>query len=137
MVPPAGNQTSQIILPESVKDQDGVMDIGVETPIGKLAAKGFRLSDLIALLTLVTVVSTLVIVLQIARTLDAHESHGSIRTKELSDTARINSDQLISSVKEWTKQQKKLVCILSIPQEKREKEYMSPDSFCNQMSSFQ
>lgn len=103
---------------------DGGMEINADIPVlGKLAAKGVRVSDLIALLTLLGVAAMVFFSWQIVKTIDLHEvgTHGS-------------NVEMTNSIKEATKQQKKLTCLLSVSQDKREKEYMNPNSFCNQIS---
>lgn len=130
----ADTQGSKIILPGQSSEEQ--MDLGVETPFGKLAAKGFRISDLMTLCCLIVVVGNAMMTLQIAKTLDNHEIGSHTRATELANKSTDSTKELTASIKESTKQQKKLVCLLSIPQEKREKEYMQPDSFCNQMANY-
>lgn len=99
-------------------DDEGI-EVSADTPIGKLAAKGMRVSDFIALLTLVGVCSTSFFMYQLSLTLANHEAISSSSQRQFATTIRLQT------------------CILAMPQEKREQEYMSPNSFCRQMAAYQ
>lgn len=100
------------------------IDVSVETALGKVAAKGVRVLDIISLLTLLGVVTMLWGGAQILRAVSDHE----MRT----DTINV---AISGAIKEASRSQRMMTCILALPQEKRELEFMQPNSWCKQMAS--
>lgn len=103
------------------EESKDTQEISAETPIGKLAAKGVRLSDTVSLVSLLIITWI-----------------GSMMYYHMQQTADANQN-IAGAIKEWsaslsanTKQTRKMTCILSAPQETREAEYNQPYSKCNQ-----
>ena len=106
-------------------EQEQTQDIEISNPIlGRLAARGVRISDLIALLTFVVVLATAVLVWQ------ASEAG----TRHTAETADVNK-AIAGSIKQSASAQRLMTCIISLPQERREQEFTQPNSFCQRMSS--
>jgi hypothetical protein len=104
------------------KESNDVQEISAETPVGKLAAKGVRLSDTISLVSLLVVVwSGSMMYFHMQQTAEANQNIATALNKL--------SDNLVSN----NRQTKKLTCILSAPPERREAEYNLPYSQCNQV----
>ncbi len=100
-------------------------DIEISNPVlGRLAAKGIRVSDMIGLLTFVGVLWI-----------------GSIgwMTFDAVGKQEINavkaSDNIAASIKQSASAQRLMTCIISLPQDRREQEFTQPNSFCQRMSS--
>lgn len=105
-------------------EQDPQQDISLETPIGKLAAKGVRTSDLIGIITLLGVAATAYSSLQNAQAVTDHK----IESKAINES-------IANSIKEGAKAQRMMTCIISMPQERREKEFTESNSFCTRMAT--
>ena len=106
-------------------EQEPSQDIEISNPVlGRLAAKGIRVSDLIGLLTLVCVIG---IGFLGWMTFDAVGRQGIEAAK--------SSDMVAASIKQSASAQRLMTCIISIPQERREQEFMQPNSFCQRMST--
>lgn len=103
--------------------QDAQQELNLETPIGKLRAKGIRVSDLIGLLTLVLCGAVLFFVLR---------SYDSLAIQQ--DITRKRYGELNEILKNQVQSQKLMTCIISMPQERREKEYSQQNSFCRIMA---
>lgn len=106
-----------------VTDDDRT-EITADTPLGKIAAKGLKLQDTIALFILIGMIAVIAGGIQVYKTIVDHQTH----TEGWEKT-------FISAIKEAAMAQRMQTCILSVPQEKREQEYMSPNSFCRQMAA--
>lgn len=107
-----------------MNDDGGKVEISADTPIGKLAAKGMRISDLIGLFTLLGVVTMMWSGVQLVQSITEHEVQTHSTNKEI-----------ITSIKEAAKAQRMNTCILSVSQDKREQEFMQPNGFCARISS--
>jgi len=105
------------------EDENDRMEVSAETPLGKLAAKGFRVSDIISLLTLLGVAGILFFGWMIVQLLGQHN---------LDSNAAQN--KFANALRESAQAQRMNTCILSLPQEKREQEYMQANGFCRQMA---
>lgn len=105
----------------ALEPHDCKQEITVKTAVGSLAAKGFRVSDTIGLMTLLVVVAL-----------------GAIMFQHMQQTAEANQNiatainKLTASTIDNTRQQKKQTCLFSMPIERREQEYSLPYSQCNQ-----
>ena len=100
-------------------------DIEISNPVfGRLAAKGIRVSDMIGLLTLIGVLG---IGFLGWMTFDAVGKQGVEASKMSSNIA--------VSIKQSASAQRLMTCIISIPQERREQEFMQSNSFCSRMSN--
>ncbi len=104
-------------------EEENDLEVSADTPIGRLAAKGLRVSDIIALLTLLGVCGMVFVGLQITKLLADHDLH----------SADIQG-RFVNSIREAAMAQRMNTCILSLPQDKREQEYMQPNGFCRQMA---
>jgi hypothetical protein len=98
-------------------------DLALETPVGKVSARNFRSSDLIGLCTLLGVTAAIYFSWQSLQTLSEHAKQANTVNVEIA-----------ASIKDAAKAQRMMTCILSVSQEKREQEFMSPNGFCKQMS---
>ena len=97
-------------------DPDVVKEIEVETPIGKLAAKGIRISDIGMFFTMCAI-GYLIAILS-AHTVDAKEA--------MSDHTK--------AIRAMTRAQNLTTCIMVVPMEQRKKEFSDPNSFCRRMA---
>jgi len=100
-------------------DDPDKIDITAETPIGKLAAKGVRISDLIGLLTLVAVAGASAVIYR-------HDAGGTDR-----DAAMVNTMKDISQTsKEQVEEMRIQTCILMLDQAERKLEMRGEASQC-------
>lgn len=99
------------------------MEVSADTPIGKLAAKGVRVGEVIGLITLLGVCLITFFTWQMTQTLDKHNV-----------AAALSESKLSVAIQSTAIAQRMQTCILSVPQERREQEYMSTNGFCRQMS---
>lgn len=100
--------------------EEAQSELEVKTPAGSIRARG---TDIIAIITLIG------IALMVYALWD-HKAD-----------AKATSDAFVSAVRdmtvaqrESTKQQRLMACIISKPQEAREQEFASPNSFCRRMA---
>lgn len=105
-------------------EQDAQQELSVDTPLGKLAAKGVRISDLLGILTFLGVIATIYFGLQALRTADAHGREA----KEVGQS-------IAASIKDGARAQRMMTCIISMPQERREQEFTQPNSFCSRIAA--
>lgn len=101
--------------------QDEVEEVEVKTPAGSIRARG---TDIIAILALIGIAL-------MAYALWDHKVD-----------AKLNAEAFIGAIREMTVAQKDTTkmmrlqaCIISQPQEKREAEFSSVNSFCNRMAA--
>ncbi len=99
------------------------MEISADTPVGRLAAKGVRVSDLIGLLTLMGVSGAIYFSWQTSQSLTEHEKQ-----------ANVVSMEIATSIRDAARSQRMMTCILSVSQERREQEFMQPNGYCHQIS---
>lgn len=95
----------------------------ISTPVGSVSFKGKRMSEFIAILCLC-------LLFLLSYVLWEHKAE-----------AKTDSTNLAEVIKGMTVAQQSMVqaqreqnCLLSLPPEKREREYFSPNSFCKQIS---
>jgi hypothetical protein len=106
---------------------EDTQDIEISNPVlGRLAAKGIRVSDMIGLITLCLVIGLSLFAFY---AYDIAKSH--------SGDAVESSKQISVSIKQSAAAQRLMTCIISLPQERREQEFTQPNSFCQRMSSLQ
>lgn len=107
--------------------EDPPQDLAVETPVGKLAAKGFRVSDTIALLTLVgvAVLSTLMYM----HMQQADQTNAALLGAIKQQTEVLG--KLTEEQRTANRNLRKQTCLFSMPPERREAEYSQPYSQCN------
>lgn len=106
-------------------EQESTQEVEISNPVlGRLAAKGIRISDMIGLLTLCGVIA---IGFLGWITLDAVG-------KQAVSSERSN-DAIASAIKQSAVAQRMTTCIISLPQERREQEFTQPNSFCQRMST--
>jgi len=106
---------------------EDTQDIEISNPVlGRLAAKGIHISDMIGLITLCIVVALGFFALYAYDIANAHR----IETMK-------SSEQIAISIKQSASAQRLMTCIISLPQERREQEFTQPNSFCARMSSLQ
>ena len=103
-------------------DNDKI-ELELATAAGKATIRGIRSSNLIGLATLIAAASISFLLWRVVTTLGEHaiEAHASWA-------------EVTVAIKEAAKSNRMQTCILSVSQEKREQEYMSPNGFCKQMS---
>lgn len=105
---------------------DDQQDVFVETPLGKLRARGVRVSDLIGLVTLCICGAILYFVLS------AHDS-----VAEQRRTTLIRYSELGAILKAQVQSQRLMTCIISMPDVRRQQEYADPNSWCRAISMVQ
>jgi len=106
---------------------EDTQDIEISNPVlGRLAAKGIRVSDMIGLITLCIVLGLSFFAAY------AYEIAGAHRAETVK-----SSEQISVSIKQNASAQRLMTCIISLPQERREQEFTQPNSFCQRMSSLQ
>lgn len=103
-------------------DPDVVEEIAVETPLGKLAAKGIRISD-IGMIIGVGAIAYL-IAISLAHKADAKESWNQV-------TAALAEHSM--AIRAQTRAQHLQTCIMSLPMERRQREFVDPNSSCRRM----
>lgn len=103
-------------------DPDIVKEIAVETPVGRLAAKGIRISD-IGMLVSVGAIAYLIAV-SIAHKADAKEAWDQV-TAAMADHTK--------AIRAMTRAQNLTTCIMSLPMDQRKREFSDPNSFCRRM----
>ncbi len=104
-------------------EENGSQEAGISTPLGSVSFKGKRMAEFIAILSLC-------LLFLLAYVLWEHKAE-----------ARTDAANLAGVLKEMTVAQHSMVqaqreqnCLLSLPPEKREREYFSSNSFCKQIS---
>lgn len=106
-------------------EQEQTQEVEISNPVlGRLAAKGVRISDMIGLLTLIVVIAIGFLGWQTIDALGTHKVEAA-----QSNTA------LTGAIKNLAQSQRMMTCILSQPQDKREQEFIQPNSFCQRMAS--
>ena len=105
------------------EEEEGLEEVSIATPFAKLAARGVRTSDLIGILTLCLVGVVLYFVL---RTHDSAAEQRLVTAQRYSELGQIMKAQVHA--------QRMMTCIISIPPERREQEFLRDNSFCKQMS---
>lgn len=105
-------------------EENNKQDISIETPIGKLAAKGVRVSDMIGIITMIGVAAMLYLSLKTVDVMGEHK----IETKHAMES-------VASSIKENARAGRLMTCIISMPQERREQEFTQLNSFCQRMAN--
>jgi len=104
--------------------EDPRQDIEISNPmLGKLAAHGVRVSDMISLLTFVGVIVLSIFSWKTAEAITEHK----IITID-------SNKQMVDSIKEAAAATRLMTCILSVAQERRENEFTQLNSFCRSMS---
>ena len=111
-------------------------EIDISNPVlGRLAAKGVRISDLLGLFTFIGVVAVGFLLWKVA---DAASAERTAIVKEAAEQRR-GSDEtnkaLISALKSVATAQKMTSCIISQPQDKRERQFTEPNSLCRRLSA--
>jgi hypothetical protein len=109
---------------EKYDDPDVVKEIQVETPVGKLAAKGIRISDILTIIG--TGISAFVLGVMLAHVADAKESWSQV-TLAMSEHTK--------AIRAQTRAQNLTTCIMSVPMDRREKEFTDPNSFCRRVTA--
>ena len=106
-------------------EQEQTQDLEISNPVlGKLAAKGVRISDMIGLLTLIGVIAVGFL---------GWQTFEAVATQSV--TAADSSRTIAVSIKQSASAQRLMTCIISLPQERREQEFTQPNSFCSRMSN--
>jgi hypothetical protein len=104
--------------------EERTQDIEISNPmLGKLAAHGVRVSDMISLLTFIGVIVLAVFTWKIADALNEHKLMATESTKQLTDATKAGAGAT-----------RLMTCILSMSQERRERELLQVNSFCQTMS---
>ena len=104
-------------------DEHG-QEIEISNPVlGRLAAKGVRTSDIIGLFTFCGVIGLAFIGWQTSEAIGLHKL----------ETVQANS-ALVGALKEQAAAQRMMTCVISVPQDRREIEFVQPESFCKRMS---
>ena len=104
---------------------ENTQDVEISNPVlGRLAAKGVRVSDMIGLLTFCGVLGLGFLGWQTMEAVGSHKK----------ETATSNENIAIS-IKQSAAAQRLMTCIISLPQERREQEFTQANSFCQRMSS--
>lgn len=104
-------------------DSDVVKEIVVETPVGKLAAKGIRISDILVI-GLAVAVSALTVAF-VGHKADAKE-YSAAMTGALSEQTK--------AIKSLTRAQIITTCVMAMPMDRRESELREQASFCRRMA---
>ena len=108
-------------------EKEPTQDIEISNPmLGKLAAHGARISDLLTLITLVVGSITLALVI---RSNDGIAEQRTATAARYADLAKSTREQLMA--------QRLMTCIIAMPQERRETEYVHTNSFCRRMAEIQ
>ena len=108
------------------QEDEPLQEVSVSTPFGRLAARGVRTSDIIGLLTFCLVCLVLYFVL---RTHDSAAEQRTVTAQRYNELGQIMKAQVQA--------QRMMTCILSIPQDRREREFTQQGSFCKTMSQVQ
>ena len=104
--------------------EEQTQEVEISNPIlGRLAAKGVRVSDMIGLLTLCGVIGLGFLGYLTIESSAAHKV----------ETEKSNNNIAIA-IKQSASAQRMMTCIISLPQERREQEFMQANSFCQRMS---
>ncbi len=105
-------------------EQEQTQDIEISNPVlGRLAAKGVRISDMIGLLTLMGVIVAGVLGWQTFAAVGKQTA-----------AAAESSQSIAVSIKQSASAQRLMTCIISLPQDRREQEFTQPNSFCQRMA---
>ena len=111
-------------------------EIDISNPVlGRLAAKGVRISDLLGLFTFVGVVS---IGFLIWKTTDAAVVERGAIVKEVAAQRKESEETnraLIGVMKNVATSNRMTSCIISQPQDKRERQFTEPNSLCRRLSA--
>jgi hypothetical protein len=104
-------------------DPDVVKEIVVETPVGKLAAYGIRISDIIAVGLAAGLSAVFFIV-------HAHN----VEAKEYSAAMSAALYEQSKALRALTRAQILTTCVMAMPMERRERELREQTSFCRRMA---
>ena len=95
---------------------DGNGSAEITTPIGSVRFGGKRMAEIIAVMSL-CLLGVLAFVL----------------FEHMADT-KASGKELTAAVREMASAQREMACIISLPEDRREREYASPNSFCRSMA---
>ena len=106
-----------------MSEENGSTEGGIKTPLGELSFKGKRTAEFITILSL--------LLLAVLATLYwTHEKTSEKQTGEfvsaLKDLSKVGREQ--------AQAQRMTSCLISLPQDKREREFASESSFCRQIT---
>ena len=115
---------------------DSLQEIDVSNPVlGRLAAKGVRVSDLIGLLTFCGVVGLAAVGWKMSEAIGAQRvesvKENTEQRREIAETNRA----LLGAIRNLATAQRLTSCIISVPQEKRERQFTEANSLCRRMSA--
>lgn len=91
----------------------------ISTPIGSVKVGGKRMAEIIAVLCL-----SLLLV------------HTYVLYTHTNDS-RAGEEKLSAAIREMASAQREMACIISLPQERREREYATQNGFCRTMAKMQ
>lgn len=114
-------------------DDPDKQDLAVETPIGKLAAKGVRISDLIGLLTFVAVAGAGAILYQHHATGLDRDQAMVATMKEISTTSKQQIEEMRLTSKEQVEEMRMQTCILMLDQNERKREMNGESRLCSRV----
>lgn len=105
--------------------------VEVETPVGKFRARGTDVISLLGLLCATVMAAVLYMHME-----DARMANGNVVTsnKEVATALKESNAEFAKQLGEVVRVQRLSTCILATDQDKREREYMKADSFCNRVS---
>ncbi|MBU2249143.1 MAG: hypothetical protein KKD77_20520 [Gammaproteobacteria bacterium] len=119
-----------------MRDEDQRQEIDISNPVlGRLAAKGVRISDLLGLFTFIGVLS---IGFFIWKSSDAAVVERGAIVKEVAaqrKEANETNRELIGALKSVAISNRMTSCIISQPQDKRERQFTEPNSLCRRLSA--
>ena len=116
--------------------EDTEQSVEISNPVlGKLAAKGARTSELIGLFTFIGVLSVGFFLWKVS---DVASAERSAIVKEVvaqrKDSEETNK-ALINALKSVATSNRMTSCIISQPQDKRERQFTEPNSLCKRLSA--
>ena len=106
-----------------MSEENGNTEGGIKTPLGELSFKGKRTAEFITILSLLLLAVLATLYWTHEKTSERQTNEFIVALRELSEVGR-----------EQARSQRMTSCLLSLPQEKREREFASESSFCRQIS---
>lgn len=106
----------------------------VTTPLGSVSFKGKRTAEFITILSLLLLAVLATLYWTHIQATDQQNASHVEAVRELTKSLREQSQSMTAALQEQTKSQRLTACLISLPQERREREFSSESSFCQRLS---
>ena len=116
------------------EENNSTTEGGIKTPLGEVSFKGKKTAEFITILSLLILAVLATLYWTHTKATDQQNASNVEAIKELSKALREQTQIMAVTSNEQVKAQRLTSCLISLPQDRREREFSSESSFCQRVS---